>query len=115
VTVYPPCIGCGYCCHQGICFVAKEQLGYHKGPCKALVWDGERHWCGLVLKDSSLKRPLAIGEGCSSNLNSWRREPLRDRTAELRDGGPCPSCGTTMDDHGDGVVTCGRCGEGMGR
>ena len=29
-------------------------------------------------------------------------------------GPPCPKCRQQLDDHGDGVVTCGGCGYGIG-
>lgn len=32
----------------------------------------------------------------------------------LRKEQPCPVCGGVLDDTGDGVVTCGKCGHGMG-
>jgi len=52
------------------------------------VWDEDkkRHLCQLVLGAATeegrtyFKHALAIGAGCCSPLNSWRREPLQDRT-----------------------------------
>jgi len=82
------CIGSGYCCWKAPC---GEAVKIHKdltsGPCPELRWNGERHMCGLILDadDEEKKRlmaSLSIGQGCCSSLNSWRREPLQDRTAK---------------------------------
>ena len=79
------CIGSGYCCWKAPCMLAQRVHGPVSGPCPSLVFDKGRHWCGEVLKadeDDKLKiiDNLAIGAGCCSSLNSWRREPIRDRT-----------------------------------
>ena len=34
----------------------------------------------IIQLQNVLKEQLAIGAGCCSPLNSWRREPLKDRT-----------------------------------
>ena len=51
-------------------------------------WNGERHLCGVVVdadeeKEAWLKKNLYIGEGCCSPLNTWRREPLKNRTLSV--------------------------------
>lgn len=61
-----------------------------KGPCPELRWNGQRHLCGLVLdagkqESERLKTSLAIGGGCCSPLNSWRREELVDRRSYVPD------------------------------
>ena len=80
------CIGSGYCCWKVPC---GEALRVHpqltSGPCPELKWNGERHLCGLVLRSGEkeaerLKSSLSIGDGCCSPLNTWRRDPLEDRT-----------------------------------
>ena len=58
-----------------------EAQGY---LCPALQWNGQRHVCALMEtpgeKGQRAREALYEGAGCSSNLNSWRREPLQDRT-----------------------------------
>jgi hypothetical protein len=80
------CVGSGYCCAKAPCVAAmREHPELLGGPCPELEWNGERHLCGLLMnateeKAKWLKEQLAIGAGCCSPLNSWRREPLKDRT-----------------------------------
>jgi hypothetical protein len=77
-----PCVGSGYCCMKSQCQLSTERHGYVKGACPELKWNGERHLCGLMLDDKGgdyAKFWLSEGAGCCSPLNSWRREPLRDR------------------------------------
>ncbi len=57
------CVGCGYCCRKAPCVISKAL--YNKNKCPVLTYDGKRYWCGLI-------RQMAIGEGCSSSLNSDR-------------------------------------------
>jgi len=80
------CIGSGYCCHKSLCFDGLAKHGNIQGPCPSLVWDEEaqRHWCGLVLDGEITGKSLYIGEGCCSSLNTWRVQPLKDRTVPER-------------------------------
>lgn len=77
------CIGSGYCCMKAPCPISPSHLGpeeTYKG-CSELLWEDGRHWCRLVTQSSGgkVKLELSVGAGCCSSLNSWRREPLRDR------------------------------------
>jgi hypothetical protein len=76
------CIGCGFCCQTPCGAGARLYPGAK--PCPALKWNGERHVCDLMTLPGSLgpeyRKELYAGEGCCSNLNSWRKEPLQDRT-----------------------------------
>ncbi len=75
-----PCIGCGYCCWLAPCSYGVLAYG-PDGPCGGLVFKDGRHWCSAVEDDPILYIGLAIGEGCCcSSMNSWRREPIVDRT-----------------------------------
>ena len=88
LPIAPPCIGSGYCCWKAPCWLGLRVHGQISGPCPSLTWSPEdgRHYCGEVLKATEpadrerLKAELYVGEGCCSSLNSWRREPLQDRT-----------------------------------
>lgn len=81
------CMGSGYCCVKSQCIFSVEAHGrLQPGKvCPSLLWNGERHLCELMQEglgkftDEYVKRTLAEGEGCCSPLNSWRREPLKDR------------------------------------
>ena len=82
------CIGSGYCCWKAPCVEAAAQGVEGGGPCPFLRWTAQRHACGLLLdaepqEAQRLKRSLAVGAGCGSALNSWRREPLKDRTVRF--------------------------------
>lgn len=77
------CIGCGYCCTKAQCIISIHLYGKSQ-KCPSLKWNGERHICNLMIDDTLLSRQyrkeLGIGLGCCSSLNSWRNEPLKDRT-----------------------------------
>jgi len=81
------CIGCGFCCWKSMC-----QAGHRLYPgaelCPALIWNGKRHVCDLMQLPGNLgelyRKELYAREGCCSNLNSWRRMPLEDRTKVKR-------------------------------
>ena len=74
------CIGCGFCCWKTPC--ARGAMVYGtSAPCGGLVWDGTRHWCQLAIDNLEMMTEMIhIGAGCCSSMNSWRHEPLQDRT-----------------------------------
>lgn len=48
-------------------------------------------------------------------IGGEKKSPEPEGGRESSDG-ECPDCGwPKLDNHGDGVITCGRCGHGMGR
>ena len=72
------CIGCGYCCRKGPC--GQPSTEWDNGKCSSLVWVAEtRQWrCARVLTANARDRALvtqhlAIGAGCCSPLNTYRR------------------------------------------
>jgi len=71
MTIYSKCVGCGHCCITAQCPLSIHLYNF-KELCPALYWDDflKRHFCKNAKK---YKNDLYIGEGCSSNLNSWRR------------------------------------------
>lgn len=79
------CIGCGYCCMEAPCSAAVRLYG-NSYPCPALTWSEleQRHYCNLCqlprAVGEAFREELCINAGCCSNLNSWRREPLQNRT-----------------------------------
>jgi len=88
-----PCIGCGHCCVTATCEFGLRQFGNQhlddKETCPALVWDGKRHICDYMVNErftdalrERIKDTLHAGAGCCQGLNSWRREPLQDRTVK---------------------------------
>ena len=82
-----PCIGCVYCCTKCACVTVKMLYNNGLEKCPELIWNGERHVCGLMLLPDPLghqyRKELASGEGCCSSLNSWRYEPIIDRTTNI--------------------------------
>jgi hypothetical protein len=78
-----PCVGCGYCCSKAPCAAAQST----EAPCKHLVAEEGRSWCGLILMSPPdvrrrLAVDLAIGEGCCSPLNRLRQERISQLTRE---------------------------------
>jgi hypothetical protein len=82
------CIGCGYCCHKAPCAIGQRLHG-NTAPCPELHFAGGRHWCRWVIAQElkqdeaegiMAKRAIDVDGGCCSGLNSWRREPIVDRT-----------------------------------
>lgn len=77
------CIGCGFCCIKAKC-AAGARLYPSAEKCPALKWNGKRHVCDLMelpgIVGEAYRKELYAGEGCCMNLNSWRYEPLQDRT-----------------------------------
>lgn len=71
-----PCVGCGYCCIKTPCDVSRRVHGNGVTQCPELQWNGERYICKIIVGPLSkrYKEELYIGEGCCSNLNSWRQE-----------------------------------------
>lgn len=77
-----PCNGCGICCAEMTCRLARDFLGFRSAPCPALEFDDGRFWCGLVrrphyylgtfpegdfLLQPSFAFLLGFGVGCDAN------------------------------------------------
>jgi len=79
---YPRCCGCGYCCSKTPCALGISE-GATTAPCKFLVHRDKKYRCGLVVfarnerERQRIMEWLYIGAGCSSSLNSKRREMIR--------------------------------------
>jgi hypothetical protein len=72
------CVGCGYCCIRAMCRIGLEKYGLHD-ICPGLFWDGKKYRCRLVRSNyKNIILILAIGKGCCSNLNTWRKN-VRER------------------------------------
>ena len=84
---FDPCVGCGHCCLTAQCAVSLRVHG-QQDICPSLSWNEKekRHECELVFLPGILgeefKKELYIGQGCCSSLNSWRKEPNRNRIIE---------------------------------
>ena len=76
-NTYPKCVGCGYCCLKIMCIVGVLIHGRLEERCPFLKWSKKRvrYICKLVptMSKEGLES-LNIGAGCTSNLNSWRKE-----------------------------------------
>lgn len=73
---FQECSGCGYCCLKAMCNVGIRMLGRSVDRCPYLFWsdrDG-RYWCELVLTKKISLEVLTTGFGCTSNMNSWRKD-----------------------------------------
>lgn len=74
MTSFPQCVGCGYCCITVRCFLSIRLSGNVRTEyCQFLTWskEQERYLCDLAEKYADY---LNIGEGCPSNMNSWRND-----------------------------------------
>ena len=83
------CIGCGYCCHIGVCWPGSKYYYKQRGmdidtrfrriqpPCPYLQWSEKdnRYWCSLVQEfdEVELKEGLHLGLGCNNPFNEWRK------------------------------------------
>lgn len=81
------CVGCGYCCIKVPCFVAQRLHGGGLTECPHLEWNGKRYICNIVTGTSPItpryKEELAIGAGCCSSLNDWRRNIIPRRRKDV--------------------------------
>jgi len=70
---YPSCVGCGYCCLKGPCVMAPKD---ENKRCLHLEWDevAGRYWCKAIKASKTTADSLAAGKGCSSSLNTWRKD-----------------------------------------
>ena len=66
------CVGCGYCCLKAPCLPQEID---DKGRCLHLYWNGERYRCRRIEEDHWVAQAYK-GTGCSSSLNSWRKEVI---------------------------------------
>ena len=71
------CTGCGFCCMKAPCD-ASVRLYPGAKRCPQLIWSDKdnRYNCGLMQLPGNVgfefRQELYAGEGCCSNLNSWR-------------------------------------------
>jgi len=76
-----PCVGCGFCCIKSKCS-AGQRLYKSADVCPALIWSEEkkRYYCDLMILPGMVgegyRKELYAGEGCCSNLNSWRNNVI---------------------------------------
>ena len=90
-----PCVGCGYCCSQAPCFIARIKHPDWTSPCPELIKRDGRFWCGAVERmkgddREQVEEDLAIGAGCSSTMFNEVRDAQiakmeRARNAEEED------------------------------
>jgi hypothetical protein len=73
------CVGCSFCCQTAQCYAAPI-IAQPGEVCPYLFWSETegRYLCTLVMGDSERAKrfayELSIGEGCCSNMNTWREE-----------------------------------------
>jgi len=81
MSEFEPCIGCGYCCQKTVCFLGQQRdVKANDVPCPMLIWDGQRHWCKIILQEPRLHEEVAIGKGCPSTLYNNFRVDIQNRT-----------------------------------
>ena len=70
------CVGCGHCCKKAMCMLGVVELGRTELDCPYLYWHVEdnRYYCRIYNRETWL---VVFGEGCSSSLNSWRKDVKR--------------------------------------
>ena len=64
------CVGCGYCCLSRMCHTGIDHHGKREKRCPFLIWVEDKYRCQLVIDG---KAHVWSGHGCTSSLNSWRR------------------------------------------
>lgn len=86
--LFPKCVGCGYCCISFPCthsiFIDKNGFledrtsftyeDFEIKRCFYLYWNGSMYRCGKIEVNNEFYKYMAVGIGCLSNLNSWRKE-----------------------------------------
>ena len=88
------CIGCGYCCRKAPCLLSLWDADERR--CDCLKWDGHRWRCALVEDTVRMARRLvveylAIGEGCCSNMNTYRVKRYVPTPEDLKNEDECLS------------------------
>jgi hypothetical protein len=68
------CVGCGFCCIKAMCTAGVSFYRRRVKRCPYLVWFENRYWCKLVQDGLVSKHHLHIGTGCTSTLNTWRKD-----------------------------------------
>ena len=83
------CVGCGFCCFKAKCGAA-VRLYPSAEICPALEWNKERkrYICMLMDLPGNLgpeyRKELYAGEGCCSNLNTWRKDVQQRKEIEWK-------------------------------
>jgi len=72
------CVGCGYCCIKAMCSIGIAYHGRSEERCPYLVWNGSMYRCRLVTDNLIDQSKLTTGFGCTSNMNTWRKN-VRER------------------------------------
>lgn len=80
ILAYKPCIGCAHCCCQAVCTLGQQRnITVNDLPCPMLIWDGQRHWCKIILQEPRLHKTVS-DSGCPSTVFNDFRKNLKDRT-----------------------------------
>ena len=90
------CIGCGWCCHIGVCWPGSKYYYRKKGleidtrfrrvepPCPYIEWSEENQQfiCSIFheFDEIELKEGLHIGLGCNDPTNEWRKKRVLEAT-----------------------------------
>ena len=75
-----PCTGCGHCCCQAVCFLGQRRdIKVDNTPCPMLIWDGQRHWCKIILQEPRLHKVIS-DSGCPSTAFNDFRADIQNRT-----------------------------------
>ncbi|KQQ39146.1 hypothetical protein ASF58_22915 [Methylobacterium sp. Leaf125] len=90
-----PCNGCGYCCAEEPCAIARENIPDHpeEGPCLALEHEGGRFVCGMIRRPGHYMR--LPNDWADGHLGGLFAQALgAGRGCDAGDPGPCPSLQT---------------------
>lgn len=68
-----PCNHCGLCCRESLCGVGEIVFGEIDGPCPALLEEGDKYLCGIMVHEAEnfpigqrlVAHTLGAGTGCS--------------------------------------------------
>ena len=71
-----PCVRCGRCCKEEVCDIGRILFETDTPPCPALIPDGDKMACGVVVHGDIINEGLSvlatlalgIGKGCDSQF-----------------------------------------------
>ena len=70
------CNHCGWCCMTEVCPLGKAEGAGEMIPCKFIIADKGKHYCGLAIKSVVAGARIGINEGCCAETQEERLNKL---------------------------------------